>query len=329
MLQALFLAAPLALAEPVVVPQSPVPASLASDQIAFTEWDQRMTVPVTIGGPAGGGPTIGGPAETGPYRFIVDTGAERTVISRELAGSLGLVAGNRVRITAMSGSGEVGTFVIPQLHVGTAGAGLRVAGARIEAPALVARNLGAAGLVGIDTLQGQAVTIDFARQTMTVAPSSRRLRKEQFGSDDIVVRARNLLGQLVVTDASYRGQRIRVVIDTGSAISMGNLALRRLVAQRSAPMHAIRVISVTGGSLAADYTQVDEVHFADTGFANLPVAFSDAAPFRRLGLVEHPAMLLGMDALKLFGRVRIDFANREVRLERPRDTGVRRAIATF
>ena len=36
--------------------------------------DSRMTVPVSIGA-------------SGPYRFIIDTGAERTVVSRELAGS--------------------------------------------------------------------------------------------------------------------------------------------------------------------------------------------------------------------------------------------------
>jgi hypothetical protein len=36
------------------------------------------------------------------------------------------------------------------------------------------------------------------------------------------------------------------------------------------------------------------------------------------GLNDRPALLLGMDALRLFGRVRIDFANREVRLAQPK-----------
>ena len=42
-----------------------------------------MTVPVTI--------------TAGPYGFIVDTGAQRTVMSRELAGTLGLAAGPSAR----------------------------------------------------------------------------------------------------------------------------------------------------------------------------------------------------------------------------------------
>lgn len=121
-----------------------------------------------------------------------------------------------------------------------------------------------------------------------------------------------------MTDASYRGKRIRVVLDTGSVVSMGNLALRKLVARDTRAMQPIQLTSVTGAELIADYAQVAEVRLADIGIADLPIAFSDAPPFKRLGFVERPALLLGMDALRLFGRVRIDFANRELRLERPR-----------
>ena len=287
-------------AAPPAVQQTP------ADQIDFTEEETRMTVPVTIG-------------VNGPYRFVVDTGAERTVISRELAGTLGLVAGRTVRVTAMAGSASVATVVIPDISVSSARSGARLTGTRIEAPALVESNLGAAGLVGIDTLQGHTVTIDFAKQSMVVALATKRTRDEEFGPDDIVIRAKNLLGQLVVTDATYRGFKVRVVIDTGSVVSMGNLALRKLVALSTKQMKPVTLLSVTGAVLHADYTQVDRVSVGDIGISNLPVAFSDAAPFARLGLTTRPALLLGMDAMRLFGRVRIDFANRELRLARPDD----------
>ena len=308
---ALFLAAPLLTAltsaPPLVDPTvQQMPQQSPADQLAFANDDVRMTVPVTIG-------------PNGPYRFVVDTGSERTVISRELAGTLGLAPGRTVRITAMAGSASVGTFLIPHISVGTAGVGARLTGMRIEAPALVESHLGAAGLVGIDTLQGHAVTIDFARQAMTVGTATRRMRIEQFGPDDIVIRAKSLYGQLVVTDASYRGQRVRVVIDTGSVVSMGNAALRALVARDTGVMTPVKVMSVTGAVLEADYALVKRLQIAELGLNNLPVAFSDAAPFARLGLRDKPALLLGMDALRLFGRVRIDFANRELRLARPTD----------
>ena len=40
---------------------------------------------------------------------------------------------------------------------------------------------------------------------------------------------------------------------------------------------------------------------------NLPVAFADVQPFRKFGVENKPALLLGMDGLKLFDRVSIDF----------------------
>jgi hypothetical protein len=49
----------------------------------------------------------------------------------------------------------------------------------------------------------------------------------------------------------------------------------------------------------------------------MPIAFADVAPFRKLDLLNRPALLLGMDAMKLFDRVSVDFANRRVRLLAP------------
>ncbi|TPG55212.1 aspartyl protease family protein [Sphingomonas glacialis] len=314
MFPALLLAVPLAalLATPQPVLQPPPdpaaqhePQQTPADQLAFVTDGLRMTVPVTIG-PAG------------PYRFVVDTGSERTVIARELATTLGLAPGRSVHVTAMAGSAQFATVVIPDLRIGSPIGGARLTGTQIEAPAFVERHLGASGLVGIDTLQGHAVTIDFAGATMTVTPSTKRTRKEHFGRDDIVIRARNLFGQLVVTDATYHGHKVRVVIDTGADTSMGNVALRQLVAADAVALPAITLTSVTGAVLRADYAELDKVQIGDVGLAHLPVAFSDAAPFARLGLRGRPALLLGMDALRLFGRVRIDFANRELRLAQPK-----------
>ena len=309
MISALLLAGPLLVAVPTAPPVvQHEPQQSPDQQIDFANEEERMTVPVTIGG-------------NGPYRFVVDSGAERTVISRELATTLGLRPGRGVRVTAMAGSADVATVVVPDIAVGSSGVSAGLRGMRIEAPALVQSNLGAAGLVGIDTLQGHALTIDFAKRTMRVAVATKRTRNETFGPDDIVIHARNRLGQLIVTDATYRGRKIRVVIDTGSVVSMGNFALRKVVAPAASALRPVRLLSVTGTVFGADYAVAERVTIGDVGFDHLPIAFSNAPPFARLGFSTQPALLLGMDALRLFGRVRLDFANREVRLARPTDVG--------
>jgi predicted aspartyl protease len=213
----------------------------------------------------------------------------------------------------MTGLSDARTVIIPMLNVSTAGA------TRIEAPILAAQDLGSAGLLGIDTLRHHAVVIDFDTNSMTVRSSRKRASWERPEPGEIIVRARSLLGQLVVTDAYYRGRRVRVVLDTGSVVTMGNGALRKRAGEHAAPGQPISLISVTGDTLVANYSQIGDIQVGPVRFHNLPVAFADAPPFERFGLTDQPAILLGMDALRQFRRVEIDFANREVRFTMPRD----------
>lgn len=294
-----------AVAAPVVASFNQDAVPLSDEQVLqLVSKDDRMTVPVHIGG-------------GGPWPFIIDTGAQRTVISRELANVLKLRRGRDVTLTAMTSTSRVSTAVIPSIRVST------INGEQIEAPALAARHLGAPGLLGIDTLQGKKVSIDFKAQTMTVNPSAKRPvgKLPPRRADEIVVTARNYLGQLVVTDAFYRGRPIRVVIDTGAAVSIGNDAFHRLAGKYGT--RPLEMTSVVGEMLKAEYKTIGDVTFGGVVIRNLPVAFADATPFRQFKLDKKPALLLGMDALALFARVDIDFPNREVRLQKPRTVELR------
>ncbi|WP_457309460.1 retropepsin-like aspartic protease [Sphingomonas sp. UYAg733] len=248
----------------------------------------RMTVPVQIGG-------------QGPFEFVIDTGAERSVVSRELAASLKLPRGRPVRIFGFGGVAAVDTVVVPALSVSTLGT------TTMEAPALASSNLGARGMLGIDALKGHRISIDFNRKQMTLTPSNKR----RLGGR-IVVHANDYAGQLIVTDATYAGKPISVIVDTGSPVTVGNSAMMRLTKTRLRPIGPISVISVTGQSFDANYVTTDGLNIGGVRFDNVPLAFADAPPFDRFGLRDKPALILGMSSLKLFRRVEIDFANREI-----------------
>lgn len=269
--------------------------------LALGQLDKRLTVPVVVG-------------DRGPYNFIIDTGAERTVVSRELAGSLRLSAGNPVSLTSMTGSSMVNTVVVPDLSIKSIGA-LHT----VIAPSLEARDLGAVGLLGIDTLSKHKVSIDFEAGTMTVRPSERRDRNRILRRGEIIVTAKSLFGQLIVTDAYYENTRIQVVLDTGSQVTLGNSALRKRVGHKMKSAIPIQLTSVTGEKATADYTGVPHIRVGRLAFGTMPIAFADVAPFERFGLTKRPALLLGMDALRSFAKVDIDFPNRQVRFEMPRN----------
>lgn len=288
---------------PTIDPAAAPPAETGEEIGIAEDGRDRMTVSTMIDG-------------KGPYQFLIDTGAERTVISAELARRLALSAGRNARMHSMSGETQVSTVVIPKLQVS------KKPVHKIHAPALRQENIGAAGMLGIDSLQSQRVTFDFEQQKMTIVPSRGAERAED--KDTIVVTARTRLGRLVLVDARLDGQKLKVVLDTGSEVTVGNEALRRKLIgkKRMGKTYPIRLISVTGGSIQADYTQVKQVRLGGVMINNLPVAFAEVHPFRQLGLSDEPALLLGMDALRLFDRVSVDFASRKVRFSHPRISGL-------
>lgn len=293
---------------PPALAQSPVPDVAAAlpavpadpgDELALEELDLRMTVPVTIAG-------------KGAWPFVIDTGAERTVVSTELAASLGLAPGPSVRVTTMASTLSTPTARVPLLKVS------RLSPDLIEAPVYARRFIGAAGMLGLDALQGQRVVIDFDRSNMTLTPARRRMQRPA-ASDEIVIVAKSRFGQLIVTDAHWRGKRVAVVIDTGSPVTIANSALLRL-AKSSLPIGPISMIAASGETLVADVHQLDRLEIGGVTFSGVGVAVADVIPFGRFGLADKPALLLGMETLRMFRSVEIDFTNRTIRLALPRNT---------
>ena len=62
---------------------------------------------------------------------------------------------------------------------------------------------------------------------------------------------------------------------------------------------------------------VKQLTIGGVGLTNLAVVFTDAHTFKQLGLDKRPALLLGMNAIRAFKKVSIDFANRKFRVVLP------------
>ena len=256
----------------------------------------RMTVGVTVNG-------------QGPYRFLVDSGADRSVVGAALAARLALPPGESVTLQSMAGASRVGTVRVDRLQVG----GSTVTD--VTVPALSEAYLGAQGLLGIDALAGQRVMLDFDAKTITVQ-DTRRPDPRSFAADEIVVTARRRRGQLIITEAGVGRTGLSAVVDTGSEITIGNRALYAAVFRnRRRPPVAITtsLISVTGQTLTADLVVLPEVRIGGLTLLNVTIAFADVPPFALFGLAEQPAILLGTDVLEVFRRVSLDFRRRKIR----------------
>ena len=295
---ALFVAAPAFAAMPEYVADDFPPA--ATIVAAGEDVSRRMTVPVTVNG-------------QGPFHFVIDTGADRTVISKELAEQLALPKSGTAKLHAMGGSAQVNMVRIDRIQVSDK------ISRKVRAAALPRKYVGADGLIGIDSLKGQRIVMDFQAGTMTLQASDTPEDDVPEGVDVIVVTARTRLGQLVLADADANGQKVWVIVDTGAQNSVGNNRLRKLMVERNPAtmVKPIQMIDVLGRSTPADYTVVSRLRIGGVMLGNAALAFADAHPFKLFELEKKPSMLLGMESLRAFQRVSVDFAARKIKFLMP------------
>ncbi len=262
---------------------------------------KRMTVPVLLSG-------------KGPYRFLVDTGANRTAISREIASSLRFIAGQSASLHDAAGVSNVSTATVPTLQL------TRKEIRNIDAALLESANMGADGILGTDSLRAQRVLFDFEAQTLSIVPSVVPDFKAEPGT--IVVQGTRKNGRLIVTEASANGRPMTVVVDTGAQYSIGNSALRKslLGAKLLGPAQQVVLETVTGDKIAGEYMFVREIEIGGVTLRDLLVVFADAHTFKLLGFDKRPSLLLGMNAMRAFKKVSIDFANKKLRVMLP-ETG--------
>ena len=278
---------------------APVDGATQAHEVRFkNDSHQRLTIPVTLAG-------------AGPYRFLVDTGADRTVVSRQLAGRLQLASGPGGKLHSVTGISPVETVTVRQLRISDKTIG------KIDAPVLDAAHLGAEGILGTDSLRAQRVLFDFKNKLLSITPAVARQQKDEKGT--IVVQASRKAGRLILTQAQAENQGLTVVLDTGSEVSIGNAALKRALLQRRllSANGRIDLVSVTGETLTGDYTVLKELEIGGVTLRNLAIVFADAHTFKQMDLERRPSLLLGMNALKAFDKVSIDFANRKLRVLLP------------
>ncbi len=260
-----------------------------------TDQSERLTVPVKLG-------------KNGPFRFMIDTGSQNTVVSNTLVSKLALVSNARAKLVGVAGFQTVDTVEIDEIALG------RRSYYGLVAPVLQHRGMGSDGILGLDSLQDQRVLIDFRKGLMAVDDAKALGGNVGF---DIVVTARRRSGQLILTNALIDGVRVDVVIDTGTDTTLGNRALQKALGRRGHVTSQSMLHSVTGQKLLADMGYANELKLQGATIQRVVLAFSDSPTFAHLGLGNKPAVFLGMREMRVFPRVAIDFKTRKVLFELP------------
>lgn len=257
---------------------------------------RRFTVPVMIEG-------------AGPFNFMIDTGSQATAVTHQINQDLTLTPSGTATLVGMASRRPVDLVEVETMTFGTHTVH------DLISPVLDARNVGAYGILGLDSLQDFRVLIDFRDETIAVQDVS-TLDSYRSGFE-IIVRANQQYGQLLITDALVEGVRATVIIDTGAQSSIGNLALREKIRRKRS--EEVITTDVNGVQMTGEMQLVKSLQIEGLGLKNVALTFNDTPAFDALGLKGKPVLALGMQHLRIFDRVAIDFSEKRVLFDVPRD----------
>jgi predicted aspartyl protease len=269
----------------------PVQGSVAVANDPF----EHLTAPVMING-------------HGPYPFVVDTGASISCVARGLAEQLGLPIEEKRQLHTVVGVKTAPMALVDELRIGVRRS------RRMSALAIPIEEPGIQGVLAVDWLHDQRLTLNFVTSNLEFAAS----RGEQSEPGRVVVPARRRWGQLTIVDAELGDRKVSAMVDSGSQVSLCNTSLLSLLdrSQVKGPRRElVQMISVIGEPFSGELVYLPFLRLGGLQLGNVAVVHSDAHAFAIWGLADKPAILLGMDLLRQFRAVSLDFGRSQVRFD--------------
>lgn len=255
----------------------------------------RIVVPVFIDG-------------KGPFRFLVDTGADGSLVSAALVSTLGLVP-NRMhdeRVEGTTGTEQLPCVTVDSLRIGS------IVRHAVRMPVSRSRVMtGLDGILGMAGLGAVRVVVDFRRNRVAIDRSSRGLPQ-----NFLDIQAHRTPGGLLIIPARVGNIPVEAVIDTGATETLGNGALRQaLLREAAANAPGTQIYGVTSQISRGGVAVSPTIYLGPAAIQNLGVVYSDIPIFKIWHLDSQPAMIIGMNALGVVDALVLDYPRAQVYLE--------------
>jgi hypothetical protein len=238
----------------------------------------------------------------GPFTFIIDTATSQTILSEGTVARLGASAQPGAQVTVTTASGPVSSQIVRVRDVATAGVTLEHLDA-VKAP--ISDAIGADGILGSDFLSNFTIDLDWPAGKFRLFPSGALPNLDGFRT----ARGRVDTRRLLLFAGACRSTRCNVVLDTGALISLGNLALGRVLPPAGEPVAAIDYLEVNGlkaSGIQARAKTLTQLRVGEFSWINRDVAIVNSAVFDLLDEPSRPTLFLGLDILGK-GRLVVDY----------------------
>jgi predicted aspartyl protease len=255
------------------------------------EPDGHYTTPVMIDG-------------AGPFPFIVDTGAQRSVISRDLADRLSLKMMSGAKVIATSGTGAGGISFLKTYSSALFSRTLEMM--VVLPPGGIVKD----GVMGMELFRSRRLEMDFGDGTVSSAAS--QPTPQGFAAVPVSI----VQGTFLVAEVIVDGVHAKAMIDTGARRTVGNVLLRKALGLADA---ALAEADPVGGATVHDTQAVKAplgvLILGEHRFEHPVVTFSDISVLRALNLNDQPALVVGLDVLRTLKAVAIDYPRSELQVK--------------
>jgi predicted aspartyl protease len=241
----------------------------------------------------------------GPFRLVLDTGANSTAITRAVAMQVGApILASTMRVLGVTGSSLVPSIRVNSIEVGD----LWLDSRHI---AIVEDVFGGAeGVLGANGLSDKRVFIDFSNDEIAIQYSRRKTRPAGFAR--IPVRVRD--GHLLMFEVWVAGVRTKAMLDTGAQSTIGNESLRKALARWSQRGATNSIVGVTLDVQEGQTFAAPPVSIGKVTVRGMRVTFADFHIFNAWNMDHQPALLIGMDVIGLLDALIIDYKHQELYL---------------
>jgi predicted aspartyl protease len=244
--------------------------------------------------------------QQGPFRLVLDTGANRSAVTPTVAEALGVQA--RTTATAQV-RGVTGITVAPLIRVST-----------MEIGDLLLQNVllpvvpdvfgGAEGVLGNEGLRDKRIVIDFKRDFISIKRSGRERPGEDFETLPITMSRDHLLA----IDVLVGRVRAKAIIDTGAPGSLGNAALLKALKRQVEDQPSTEIVGVTLDVEYGSRVPMPTIQMQNVKIRGAILTFSDVYIFKHWRMTSQPTIMLGMDVLGVLDQIIIDYRTRELHI---------------
>ncbi len=237
----------------------------------------------------------------GPFRFFVDSGANRSALSAATAARVGAISAGEGLVHSIGGADIMPMVTLNSLRCGVFeqhGVTVPILSDDLIEPV--------DGMLGMERFSGLRLEFDNTAREMVV----KRAGRAWPGS--VSLPAIIKFGQLVSAKGRMGGLSVPIIFDTGAYYALCNIALRNKLQARASRLGPMKISTATAPIFVEDSVIIPEIKLENCVLTNTPAYVGDFHIFKLWDMIDQPALIVGMQVLKTVKRFAFDYRRSEV-----------------